>query len=167
MDSDSSVRLRPSQPSDLAYVIALERHPSNRDLIGQWSDAEHLAAIAKRDAREHWIIERDGRPAGYLIAYDAREQGAGIYLKRILVEAKEGGTGTEALRLFIADLRKRGAPMVWLIVFDWNERAQRVYRKLGFEHIDPRGNEKLRLDRGGEPPAEGAFRMRLKLDPGP
>jgi len=148
-------------------VTALERHPANRDLIGQWSDAEHLAAIERRDGREHWIIELDGRPAGYLIAYDARTHGAGFYLKRILVEAKEAGTGTEALRLFAADLRKRGADWVWLIVFEWNDRAQRVYRKLGFEAIDPRGNEKLRLDRGGEPPAEGAFRMRLNLAPRP
>ena len=162
MGSDA-ISLRPSAPSDLAYVTTLERSPSNRDLIGQWSDAQHLAAIEKRELREHWIIERDGRPAGYLIAYDARAQGAGFYLKRILVETKEGGIGTEALRRFIADLRTRGADMVWLIVFDWNERAQRVYRKLGFEHIDPRGNEKARFDRGGEPPAEGAFRMKLSL----
>ena len=163
----AEVTLRRSRQADLAFVTALERSPDHVDGIGQWSDAEHLAAIAKRDAREHWIIERDGKPAGYLIAYDARAHGAGFYLKRILVDAKESGTGTEALRRFIADVRKRGAPMVWLIVFGWNERALHVYRKLGFEHIDPRGNEKVRFDRGGEPPSEGAFRMRLKLDPGP
>ena len=157
------MRLRPSRPPDLEYVTALERHASNRGLIGQWSDAEHLAAIGKRDGREHWIIERNGERAGYLIAYDARAHGAGFYLKRILVETKQKGTGTEALRLFIADARKRKAEAIWLIVFEWNERAQHVYRKLGFEHIDPRGNEKARLDRGGEPPADGAFRMRLAL----
>jgi ribosomal protein S18 acetylase RimI-like enzyme len=158
-----AISLRPTRPADLSYVTTLERDPANRDLIGQWSDAEHLAAIEGRERREHWIIERDGKPAGYMIAYDCRADRAGFYLKRILVEAKENGTGSEALRRFVAQARKRAVGFIWLVVFEWNARAQRVYRKLGFEAIDPRGNAKARLDRAGEPPAPGAFRMKLEL----
>jgi len=62
------VRLRHTAPADLGFVTALERDAENRELIGQWSDEEHLAAIAGEKGREHWLIERDGRPAGYLIA---------------------------------------------------------------------------------------------------
>lgn len=53
------VRLRASRPGDIGLVTALERHPDNRDFIGQWSDAEHSSAIAGERRREHWIIECD------------------------------------------------------------------------------------------------------------
>ena len=71
------VGLRPSTPADLAFVTALERAIENRGLIGQWSDGEHLAAMAGESGREHWIIERDAKNAGYLIAYDCVAAGMG------------------------------------------------------------------------------------------
>ena len=143
-------------------MTALERGPENAAFIGQWSDDEHLAAIAGRNGREHWIIERDGEPAGYLIAYDCRAAGAGFYVKRILVADKERGTGSEALQRFAE--RAFSLPevdCVWLIVRGFNARAQHVYAKLGYVRFDPEGDEKLRFDTAAEAPAEGAFRMRL------
>lgn len=157
-----TVRLRPSVPQDLAFVTSLERHPDNRRYIGQWTDEEHLAAIAGKGKREHWIIERDARAAGYLIAYDCRFLDAGFYVKRILVADKEGGTGTAALRQFNERvLAMNGVSCVWLIVRDFNVRAQHVYGKLGFVRFDPEGEEKRRYDSWAEAPADGSYRMRL------
>jgi RimJ/RimL family protein N-acetyltransferase len=163
-----NVRLRPSRPEDLAFVTALERHRDNRDLIGQWSDAEHLAAMAGSRGREHWIVERDASAAGYLIAYDCRTRDAGFYVKRILVGDKERGTGTAALRAYLVNAFSReGVACVWLIVRDENARAQAVYRKLGFERFDPTPVEEGRYDATGEPAMAGAFRMRLAKALGP
>ena len=157
------VKLRPSRAEDLPFITALERHPDNRELVGQWSDAEHRAAIAGEQAREHWIIERNGERAGYLIAYDCSGQDAGFYVKRILVADKERGSGTEALRAFIdSKLALDGVACVWLIVRDGNARAQAVYRKLGFERFDPTPAEARRFNAVAEPPVTGAFRMRLE-----
>ena len=140
----------------------LERHPDNRELIGQWGDAEHLAAIRREAGREHWIIERDGAPAGYLIAYDCRGAGAGIYVKRILVAEKNAGTGTTALATFLDDAFARpGVDIVWLNVRNGNARAQAVYESLGFRVFDPAGEERARYDAVAEAPVEKAFRMRL------
>lgn len=159
------MRLRPSRPGDLAFVTGLERHPDNVDWIGQWRDAEHLAAIAREGGREHWIIERDGRPAGYLIAYDRREAEGFVYVKRILVADKERGTGKAALAAYLDDVFARpGTRFAFLIVFERNARAQKVYRDLGFRHIDPSEEEARRLDAGGEPPMEECFRMRIDAD---
>ena len=156
------VTLRPSRPADLAFITGLERDPENRDFIGQWSDAEHLAAIARENRREHWIIECEGVPAGYLIAYDCREAGAGFHVKRILVEEKNRGIGREALGQFVARvLALEGVTCVWLNVLDWNVRAQKVYAKLGFSRFDPGPEEAARYNASGEAPGEGAFRMRL------
>jgi RimJ/RimL family protein N-acetyltransferase len=157
-----AVQLRRSRPEDLAFVTALERHPDNRDYIGQWTDEEHLAAIAGKGKREHWIIENDGRAAGFLIAYDCRFLDAGFYVKRILVADKERGTGSEALRQFNdRAFGMNGVSCVWLLVRTFNVRAQHVYTKLGFVRFDPVGEEARRYDSWGEPPSETSYRMRL------
>ena len=143
------VSLRASRPDDLVWITALERRADHVEIIGQWSDAEHLRAIERRDGREHWIVERDGRPAGYLIAYDCRAAGAGIYVKRVLVDAKARGTGTAALEAFLEGAFARaGVELVWLIVRNGNERARSVYERLGFVPtgtFDPQGERILRL----------------------
>lgn len=156
------MRLRPTRAGDLAWVTALERDPANRSLIGQWTDAEHAAAIAGEAGREHWIIERDGARAGYLIAYDARAQGLGLYVKRLLVEEKERGTGKAALALFLEDaFGSRASPAVWLHVREANTRAQAVYRRLEFVVLDASSEEHARLDAAGEPLYPRVLRMRL------
>ena len=160
--ADGAVRLRPSRVADLGFVTALERQPGNLDFIGQWTDAEHLAAMAGEDGRSHSIIERDGEPGGYLIAYDRRAEVGGVYVKRILVDRKERGTGTAALRAFIE--RAFAEPQtrfVWLLVRDRNERAQAVYGKLGFERFDPDGETAKRFDAAGDTPGD-SFRMILR-----
>jgi ribosomal protein S18 acetylase RimI-like enzyme len=153
--------LRPSIPGDLAFVTALERDPANRDFIGQWADDEHLDAMAGKAGREHWVIERDGERAGFLIAYDTRALDGGIYVKRILVADKERGTGKAALAAFLDQACARaGVDFVWLQVWNWNVRAQAVYTKLGFTFLEVAPGEEshwLRVD----PSYEGVLRMRI------
>jgi ribosomal protein S18 acetylase RimI-like enzyme len=157
-----TVGLRRSTAADLPWITALERHPHNLDFIGQWSDAEHLEAIEGRRGRSHWIIEREGKPAGYLIAYDARGQGAGLYVKRILVSLKNHGTGRAALALFLErHLDRAAGEFAWLNVRLGNDRAEHVYRSLGFERWTPTEEERPRFDAAAEAPSVGAFRMRL------
>ena len=154
--------LRPSTPGDLGFVTALERDPGNRDYIGQWADDDHLDAMARAKGREHWIIEQDGERAGYLIAYDARGEGAGIYVKRVLVADKEKGTGKAALSAFLDDACARpGAGFVWLQVWNWNARAQAVYTKLGFNWLDVPPEDEARWQRV-DPSFEGVLRMRIE-----
>ena len=162
----SGVRLRRTRPEDLSFVTALERHPDNRDLIGQWSDALHLAAIAAAEGREHRIIERGGAPAGYMISYDGRAEYGGVYIKRILVADKQRGTGRAALALFLEEMwRRPGTRFVWLCVRAGNARALAVYRALGFERFEPDADDAARLARRGDVPGEDVFRMRLSGNP--
>ena len=163
-----TVELRPSTRADLEYITTLERRDDNREHIGQWSDWEHLSAIEGRNGRSHWIVERDGERAGYLIAYDCRAGDAGFYVKRILVDRKDGGTGTQALRRFVDYAFSRGGvSCVWLTVREANARGRHIYQKLGFQRFDPSPEEARRYDAFEAAPGEGVLRMRLHpRDPG-
>ena len=92
-----------------------------------------------RADREHWIIERtsDGARLGYLIAYDARATGYGIYVKRIALAEKGAGVGRASLQQFIRHAKDtHDTDVVSLAVRGHNERAQRCYRAVGFEVVD-------------------------------
>jgi RimJ/RimL family protein N-acetyltransferase len=157
-----TVALRPSTLADLDYVTALERRDDNREHIGQWSDWEHLAAIEGRNGRSHWVIERDGERAGYLIAYDCRTRDAGFYLKRILVDRKDCGTGSAALGWFVdRAFSQQGTSCVWLMVREANARGRHVYETLGFAMFDPAADEARRYGAFEDAPGDGVFRMRL------
>jgi RimJ/RimL family protein N-acetyltransferase len=146
----------------MAFITSLERRHEHLDIIGQWTDAEHLSAVAGENHRSHWIIERDGEPEGYLIAYDRRAEVGGIYVKRILVDGKGRGTGTEALRLFLDRAFAQPATgFVWLLVREGNVRAQSVYRKLGFVRLELDPEEARRFDPLADAPNR-SFRMILR-----
>lgn len=141
-DSEPVVRLRPTLPADLDFVLELEGRPDNEPFIGRWSRHEHQQAIDAAD-REHWILEspasdehepqQQPQRLGYLIAYDLTASGNGVYVKRIVVAEKSRGLGRRALADFtrhaVADL---GAGFVWLAVRPGNDRAERAYRAVGF-----------------------------------
>ena len=158
--------LRPTAESDLDFVLAAERAPENAPFIGQWTREQHAAAIAAAD-REHWLILRrhDGAPLGFLIAFDLRSAGHGIYVKRIVVHEKSRGLGREALGRFAQRaFRELGASHMWLAVFSDNERAQRSYRALGFsvQAVPPARRAALHDAVGGF--SETSLVMRLEPD---
>lgn len=136
-ESVITIGLRPTTADDLEFVLALEHHPDNHAFIGQWPRERHLEAIARAD-REHWIIERaeDAARLGYLIAYDVIAGGYGMYIKRIAVADPSRGVGRAALRAFAAHaFDVRHAASVCLAVRDYNDRARRAYRAVGFDDL--------------------------------
>jgi len=47
-----ALELRATELRDLAFVLALERHPDNAPFVSQWRREEYAAAIPRPD-REH------------------------------------------------------------------------------------------------------------------
>ena len=95
VDSAAGIGLRRTSIADLDFVLALEHHPDQVSFIGQWTRDEHVATLERAD-REHLIIEADGVPLGYLIGYDVRAAGYGLYIKRIAIAEKSRGIGRAA-----------------------------------------------------------------------
>jgi ribosomal protein S18 acetylase RimI-like enzyme len=146
MDPDLEVSLRRTTEADLDLVISLERHPENAPFIGQWSLDEHRAALHRGD-REHWIVVGErGERVGYVILYDLRDAGHGVYVKRIAIGPKSKGIGRHALAVVLerAFLELR-ADLVSLAVYPRNERAQRAYRAAGFAVTDLTEAERRRM----------------------
>jgi diamine N-acetyltransferase len=144
---EAGLRLRRTTAADLDFVLSMERDPENAPFIGSWSHREHLAALADGE-REHWTVESggDGARLGYLIAYDLRRRGHGVYVKRIVVAEKSRGLGRAALRAYARHaFEDLGAPWVWLSVFPENERARRAYRGIGFQEYETSPGERAAL----------------------
>ena len=162
------IRLRRTTPADLDFVLALEHHPDQKPFIGQWTREQHLETMGRSD-REHWIIERadDGAPQGYLIAYDVRDAGYGMYIKRIATTEKSKGVGREALREFLAHaFGECHAASVCLAVRHHNARAQRAYQAVGFVEQPLSTDEWQAFRTNVDPVGDECLVMRVGMIPG-
>jgi GNAT superfamily N-acetyltransferase len=133
-------------------------------------DAEHIAFDEARAARtlggllaapslgSVWIIERDGRPAGYAVltlGYSLEFGGRFAVLDELFIQEEHRGTGIgrQALARLTEICRGLGLEVLRLEVGRTNRVAQELYRKAGFESHD-RDLMTLRLDPGRRAPEE-------------
>jgi RimJ/RimL family protein N-acetyltransferase len=136
-----SVRLRPTTEADLDFVLATEQDAHNRRFIGQWSRAEHAAAL-RSPAFRHFVVEHDGRPVGYVILQDVDRDDRVLQFRRIALAERGRGHGRAALRaarrLAFEEL---GARRFWLDVKTSNAVARSLYGSEGWREeglLDPR-----------------------------
>jgi len=128
----------------LDFVLRAEHDPENSPFIGSWTREEHAEAIF--DPRYwHFIIHQGDEPQGYLIAIDLRDQGMGVFLKRIVVMTKSKGSGRQAIQAFLAGIPAPAPTHIWLAVGGDNSRARRAYEAVGFERKLIEGVERARL----------------------
>ncbi|CUS45780.1 MAG: GNAT family N-acetyltransferase [Pseudomonadota bacterium] len=91
------------------------------------------------DWRAAWL---DGAPAGYIklsamtLPFDAAHPDAMELRQLYVVEACKGRGVADALTEWLIDTaRSRGAPELYLAVFDHNQRAKRFYARHGFGEV--------------------------------
>ena len=98
--------------------------------------ARYLASWESGDA-EMYRIEVGGRPAGGIGFWEVEHNGAPAYEAgwNVLPEAQGRGVATDALRLLIAHVRRRGDRSL-LVAYPWAENAasSALCRRAGFEH---------------------------------
>ncbi|HEV3292496.1 MAG TPA: ribosomal protein S18-alanine N-acetyltransferase [Streptosporangiaceae bacterium] len=152
-----SVRLRPMAGPDLAAVARLEEA-----LFGEeaWS-ADMLAAelAAAGTGRYYLVAEEGGVLAGYAGLLAPGGGQADVLTIGVSEDRWGNGIGTALLTGLLAEARRRGCGEVYLEVREDNERAQRLYRQLGFARVG--------LRRGYyQPSGADALVMRRETVPG-
>ena len=115
--------------------MAMESHHDAADFVTQFSAERH-----RRDLRDPGIVYKsiyDGNGAliGFIIlVLDA--DGLSVELRRIVVAPKGQGYGRRAMALTDRVCRDEiGRHRVWLDVFEFNTRAQRVYEESGYRRF--------------------------------
>lgn len=126
--------IREGVPDDAASIVQIEHSPSLCEYIGQWSRAEHLAAMADPDAR-YFILSSDASEVeGYAILRGLLSEHRSLELKRIALRNPGKGMGRHFLRTILRKaFQEFSAHKLWLDVFETNHRAQHLYRSLGFQ----------------------------------
>ncbi|AUR50948.1 GNAT family N-acetyltransferase [Aquella oligotrophica] len=130
-----NIYIRKTEPKDLPFVITAERHPDNSPYVYQWSDEEHLAALANPNLRHYVIADKPTETLmGYVILDDVLNTSHTINLRRIVITQKGQGIGKIVLEL-IKELafKELNAHRLWLDVFTDNEKAYQMYLKSGFK----------------------------------
>jgi [ribosomal protein S18]-alanine N-acetyltransferase len=152
-----SARLRPMTGRDLTAVARLEQA-----LFGEeaWS-VDMLAAelAAAGTGRYYLVAEVAGTVAGYAGLLAPAGGQADVLTIGVSEDRWGHGIGTELMTGLLAEARRRGCAEVYLEVRVDNERAQRLYRQLGFAQVG--------LRRGYyQPSGADALVMRRETIPG-
>jgi diamine N-acetyltransferase len=126
------MQLREAHRDDLPFILDLERKYSERGFVGSDPPEVHARQMAARDCR-YYVIELDRSRFGYIILRGLTSPNRSIELKRVVVKEPGRGIGGLALREVLGvAFGTLLAHRVWLDVYADNERARRVYRRLGF-----------------------------------
>ncbi|GAA1765963.1 ribosomal protein S18-alanine N-acetyltransferase [Kocuria aegyptia] len=125
--------LRPMVPADVPAVHALERRLFPVDA---WP-LEMFTAELAQPVCWYWVAEQDGEIIGYAGLMCLRPVGD-VQTIAVVPEHEGRGIGSALLRTLHAQARELGATEVLLEVRADNPRAQRLYRRFGYEQIHTR-----------------------------
>ena len=119
---------------DISFAIQSENHPDNRRFVGQWTVEQYQNALHDPNY-QCFLFVVNSQPVGHCIIYDLQNPDDAILLKRIVVQAKGKGYGRAALEKIMAHVFKTlNANRLWLDVRAFNERAEALYKSVGFEY---------------------------------
>lgn len=133
-----SIQIRLVRDSDYQWLLELH-HTVYRDLItqefGYWDDDEELGLFKNAwESKPIEILLQDDNPVGMFIMDVHVDH---LWLDEIQINPRyqNQGIGTGVIGLLIARARTRHLPLR-LRVLHANQRAFRLYRRLGFLRID-------------------------------
>ncbi|MBL6446607.1 GNAT family N-acetyltransferase [Fulvivirga sp. 29W222] len=129
------ISLMSTTEPDLDFVTVLESHPDNRHYIMTYTREQHLGVIADSNEQHLIIIDKGtNEKAGFVILGGLNNPHHSLELRRIIVDKKGKGLGTETLQLIkkycfeILQMHR-----LWLDVVEDNQKAIYIYASAGFK----------------------------------
>ena len=142
-----SIYLRPAERDDLPrFVRWLSDNRTSRTLalispLSQALEERWFEQVLERHGRDRWhfvvCLLADDRPLGAIELFDLDATNGSAGLGIVIGDPDDTGQGhgSDALRALLdfgfGELRLE---RIWLDVYDYNERARRVYQRVGFVH---------------------------------
>ena len=130
----NKIQIRETEISDIDYVRTVESAPANQDNVFQWSKEQHIEIIEGKDTLHLIIEDQSGQKVGYAIIAGLVSKNKSIELRRVVIDKKNKGYGTEFLKLMkeytFEDLEFH---KLWLDFFDTNSRVESLYKRNGFK----------------------------------
>lgn len=126
-------RLRRAHAADLPAIMAIERRPGNEQLVGRYSEEQHLDHL--RHPGMLYLVRDDA--SGKVDAFAALSGIGGadgeVRLNRLMTRAPGNGSGSVFLSAILeAVFDGTPAETIWLNVLTDNQRAIAFYRHFGF-----------------------------------
>ena len=118
--------------ADIPVIMTLERIDGYERFVGRWEHEQHSAEM-KNPASKYLVARENDEIVAFAILQGLAAPNRSIRLKRIIARNPEHGIGSKFLRsvldICFDDL---AAHRVDLFCHLHNERARRVYAKIGF-----------------------------------
>jgi diamine N-acetyltransferase len=128
----TDVRFRRATAADLSWILEIEADARSCGFLTGSTREEHEDSFTN-SGNEYWIAEQDGVRVAELILRSVDSRHQTVEMQRIVVTRPGQGIGETAMRWALDRcFREHGAHRVWLHTFDSNQRAQRLYTRLGF-----------------------------------
>ncbi len=129
-DRTRSFRVRPACDDDIPFIVRLHELDHIREFLNPPTENDIRRAFAS-DSVEQFVLEDDGVPAGLMLLNYFEDWL--VELRRVAVVQPGAGLGMFAVRWALEHaFAERGAHRLYLEVAAANERARRLYERLGF-----------------------------------
>lgn len=125
----SQLKIRAANEGDIPFILACEASPAGK-FVQADNEATHRANCTNPNFTYLIAEDSQDQPLGYAMlvtSADGRKE-----WRRIIIGNPGNGIGTTFMHAVIKEIFTTGAPAIWLDVYEDNERARHVYKKLGF-----------------------------------
>jgi diamine N-acetyltransferase len=126
------LRLDEAEEGDLSWILNLEDSAARGGFVSGENLARHRMRMNDPTCL-YLVAKRGEEQVGYVILRGISGATPVVELKRIVVNRTDAGHGQSVMALLLHKVfGELSAHRVWLEVADNNQRAQHIYRKLGF-----------------------------------
>ncbi|HSW71344.1 MAG TPA: ribosomal protein S18-alanine N-acetyltransferase [Gammaproteobacteria bacterium] len=123
--------LRKWKAEDLSQLAAIERATQ----AVPWSDA--IFKDCFHAGYPGWVLEQENKIIGFVI-YSIREDESHLLNIGVQPQFQRKGFGRQLLQHILSIIKQESAKIIYLEVRESNQRAIRLYEKMGFMHIGTR-----------------------------
>jgi RimJ/RimL family protein N-acetyltransferase len=131
--SQQNVKLFATDEKQLDDLVAWEQQSDVGEFILANTKAQHLASMQEPTIRYLSVFQNE-QLVGFIIL--ALEPNNMVEFRRIVIGHRGAGIGQLAIQAMEQYcLEHFACQRIWLDVFDFNERGQHIYRKLGYQEF--------------------------------